>query len=373
VELEDASLMVRIACIGGFLGAGKTTALLQAARNLTNRGLGVGVVINDQGGQLVDTELVRTLGFQVEEITGGCFCCRFKDLLACLDRMLERHSPDFIFAEAVGSCTDLAATVYRPLQKYYAERFDLAPLSVMVEPARLCELSPNSSYGFGENIGYLFQKQLEEADLIVLNKCDLASDPEIESLTGGLRSLAGEIPVLSISAATGRGIDEWVSKLVGPRMANTRELDLDYDIYGRAESFLGWLNATVEMVSGKEFSPIKFGEKLITAIQEKCESSDRSIAHLKILVVTTEGSDHVALTSNQGHPAWSGGGMLSPVREATSIINARIGASPDIVRKFVEDAILSVASELKTLATVQDIESFSPPLPSRPSQLHGAL
>jgi G3E family GTPase len=365
--------MVRIACVGGFLGAGKTTALLQAARNLTSRGLNIGVITNDQGGHLVDTELVRTVGFQVEEITGGCFCCRLKEFLAALDQMAVRHSPDFIFAEAVGSCTDLAATVYRPLQTYYAERFDLAPLSVMVEPARLREFSSNSSHGFGENIGYLFQKQLQEADLIILNKCDLATDPEIRSLTGGLRTLAGDIPVISISAANGRGINEWVNKLVSPRMANARDLHLDYDIYGRAESFLGWLNATVELVSSEQFSPIEFGEKLITAIQEKCAASDRAIAHLKILVATTEGSDRVALTTNHGHPAWSGAGTLSPAREATTIINARIVANPDIVRKFVEDAIFAISSELKMSATVQDIESFSPPPPSRPSQLQGAL
>ncbi len=63
--------MVRLACVGGFLGAGKTTALIEAARNLIARGLKVGVITNDQGSHLVDTAMVRRLGLQTEEITGG--------------------------------------------------------------------------------------------------------------------------------------------------------------------------------------------------------------------------------------------------------------------------------------------------------------
>ncbi len=59
--------------IGGFLGAGKTTAIDQLARELTDRGLRVGLITNDQSSGLVDTALLRSHGFAVEEITGGCF------------------------------------------------------------------------------------------------------------------------------------------------------------------------------------------------------------------------------------------------------------------------------------------------------------
>src|SRR5579871_3458365 len=60
--------MTRVACIGGFLGAGKTTAIIQAARELIRRDLQVGVITNDQGHHLVDTELIRSLGFPAEEV-----------------------------------------------------------------------------------------------------------------------------------------------------------------------------------------------------------------------------------------------------------------------------------------------------------------
>jgi G3E family GTPase len=148
--------MVRLACVGGFLGAGKTTALIEAARNLMARGLKVGVITNDQGGNLVDTALVRSQGLQTEEITGGCFCCRFTEFVKHASQMVERHHPDIILAEAVGSCTDLAATVYEPLRRLYAAEFELAPLSVFVEPDRIREMLGASSQ-FQDSVRYLLR------------------------------------------------------------------------------------------------------------------------------------------------------------------------------------------------------------------------
>ena len=61
----------RYVMIGGFLGAGKTTSILTFAKWLTDRGLKVGLVTNDQGGSLVDTTLASASQLPVEEIVGG--------------------------------------------------------------------------------------------------------------------------------------------------------------------------------------------------------------------------------------------------------------------------------------------------------------
>lgn len=67
--------------IGGFLGAGKTTALGKLAKRLADQGRRVGLITNDQGRNLVDTAMLRSQGFATEEIPGGCFCCRFNSLV----------------------------------------------------------------------------------------------------------------------------------------------------------------------------------------------------------------------------------------------------------------------------------------------------
>jgi hypothetical protein len=71
--------------IGGFLGAGKTTAVSKLAAWLGDRGTRVGLIVNDQGLHLVDREVLADRGFPVEEIPGGCFCCRFDALIAEAD------------------------------------------------------------------------------------------------------------------------------------------------------------------------------------------------------------------------------------------------------------------------------------------------
>src|SRR3954469_753416 len=122
--------------IGGFLGAGETTAVAALAQHLTQRGDRVGLITNDQGSELGDTALLRPRGFLTEEIPGGCFCCRFNSLVDAARKLTQATKPDAFVAEPVGSCTDLIATVSYPLRRIYGEQFELAPLSVLVDPIR---------------------------------------------------------------------------------------------------------------------------------------------------------------------------------------------------------------------------------------------
>src|SRR5215472_14317514 len=120
-----------VAVVGGFLGAGKTTLILKAARILRTRGIRAAAVLNDQSDGLVDTEFARRNGVPAEEVAGGCFCCRFPDLIDALER-LQAYDPEVIFAEAVGSCTDIVATTLRPLMRDYSALYRVAPLTVLV-------------------------------------------------------------------------------------------------------------------------------------------------------------------------------------------------------------------------------------------------
>ena len=88
---------------------------------------------------------------------------------------------------------------------------------------------------------------------------------------------------------------------------------------------------------------------------------------MKILLVTAEGSDRIALTTNSGRAAWDGdGGNLGLVREASAIINARVAAKPEELRRMVEEALYSATRTRGITATMLDIESFAPVPPKRP-------
>src|SRR3954463_6895643 len=157
--------------IGGFLRAGKTTAVLQIAKRLKDRGLKVGLITNDQSVGLVDTEMLSAHGFPVEEITGGCFCCKFNSLVDASNKLSTETRPDVFIAEPVGSCTDLKATVDYPLRRIYGDNFTVAPLSVLVDPIRaLRVLGVEDGKAFSPKVLYVYKKQLEEAEVLVINK-----------------------------------------------------------------------------------------------------------------------------------------------------------------------------------------------------------
>ena len=79
--------MTRFVILGGFLGAGKTTVLLQAAQLSTNRGYKVGYVTNDQGSQRADTALATSAKVPVVETAGGCFCCKYPEPITALQAL----------------------------------------------------------------------------------------------------------------------------------------------------------------------------------------------------------------------------------------------------------------------------------------------
>src|SRR6187402_45812 len=102
---------MKLFLIGGFLGSGKTTAIVNASHHLLRTKRRVAVITNDQGNQQVDTALVRNSGIPAEEVANGCFCCQYNELDSSINILMENYDPAIIFAEAVGSCTDLIATV----------------------------------------------------------------------------------------------------------------------------------------------------------------------------------------------------------------------------------------------------------------------
>src|SRR5260370_33509541 len=174
----------RSVMIGGFLGAGKTTCVANLAQQLTAEGLKVGLITNDQGSELVDTAMLRSRGFATEEIPGGCFCCRFNSLVDAAKNLTEKSRPDVFIAEPVGSCTDLVPTVTYPLRRLYGDTFAIAPLSVLVDPIRAQLIFGLTEGGkFSGTVLYIYRKQLEEADLIVITKRELLDAAPLAPLT----------------------------------------------------------------------------------------------------------------------------------------------------------------------------------------------
>src|SRR5262245_2205729 len=202
------AVTVRFVMVGGFLGAGKPTTIARLARHYRAQGKRVGVVTNDQAHDLVDTNALRAQGLAVEEVPGACFCCRFDDLVGRVGALQTSERPDVILAEPVGSCTDLVATVIQPLKDLYGGRFEVAPYAVLFKPSHGTRILKNQQAGgFSPKAAYIFKKQLEEADAIVVNRIDELEPPILDELSRLVSEQFPGTPILRMSATTGGGFD----------------------------------------------------------------------------------------------------------------------------------------------------------------------
>ena len=107
-------------------------------------------------------------------------------------------------AEPVGSCTDLVATVTYPLRRLYGENFTVAPVSVLVDPIRALRVFGVEQGGsFSEKVLYIYNKQLEEADLVIISKCDLLDEARLESLRAAIAARFPGKEILAVSPREG--------------------------------------------------------------------------------------------------------------------------------------------------------------------------
>jgi Ni2+-binding GTPase involved in maturation of urease and hydrogenase len=340
--------------VGGFLGAGKTTLLLRAARMLHERGMRAAIITNDQGGALVDTRMATAQGFDAGEIAGACFCCRFGDFVGAAQSLLA-VKPDVIFAEPVGSCMDLSATVLQPLKQLYSGRFRLAPYSVLVDPQRAAEFAQPDA---DPQLAYLFQNQIAEADLLLYTKSDLQTQPPATIH----QPLATPREARLISALTGEGVAAWLDEVLNGRLrAGNHLLDIDYARYAAAEAALGWLNWEGELRLETPLPPASLVGPLLERLDAELTRAGAPIAHLKIFDRAPSGYIRAGICRNGDEPSVVGDLLASPARRHELVINLRARASPTLL----DEAVARATGELPATLRVIRHQCFqpSPPVP----------
>ncbi|MBL6763983.1 MAG: cobalamin biosynthesis protein P47K [Verrucomicrobiae bacterium] len=361
----------RYIMIGGFLGAGKTTSVARLAERLTSAGRRVGLITNDQGSELVDTAMLRSKGFATEEISGGCFCCRFNSLVDAANHLAADTRPEVFIAEPVGSCTDLVATVTYPLRRMYGEQYQIAPLSVLVDPVRARRvLGLESGGNFSEKVRYIYRKQLEEADFIVINKADLLDPDQRAELRAALIAEFAPEQIFEVSARTGSGLDEWFSAVVDAEQVARKVMAVDYDVYADGEALLGWLNATVNLGTDTPFNAAELMRAMAENVQGHLNEQTAEIAHFKMTLSPDDGFAETAvmnLVRNDFIPELSQE-LDEPVTSGQLIINLRAEADPSVLAESIEQAVANLPRQFPGLTTkIDHLEHFKP---GRPTPTH---
>ncbi|MBI3465355.1 MAG: cobalamin biosynthesis protein P47K [Planctomycetes bacterium] len=360
----------RFIMVGGFLGAGKTTTVARLARHYQSQGLKVGIVTNDQATDLVDTHSLRSQGFEVGEVPGSCFCCNFNALTSTVEKLGSDHRPDVVLAEPVGSCTDLVATVVRPLVKVYDHPVEVAPYGVILKPShggRILRNEPNA--GFSPKAAYIFRKQLEEADFIVINRIDELAAAEVDELSGLIGQQFPGTPVMRMSAKTGDGFDALRTILEQRGAFGRRVMDVDYDVYAEGEAELGWLNSNLTVTAAQPFDLDRLLLDVISRLRDSLATIAAETAHMKAIGLW-EGFYGVAnLVASDSQPELS---LPSHCRtsQAQVVVNARVATAPDELERHVQRAVEASCAAQQAAPHFHQTQSFCP---GRPVPTHRIL
>jgi Ni2+-binding GTPase involved in maturation of urease and hydrogenase len=353
---------MKLHLVGGFLGSGKTTAIIGAARHMMAQGLRVGVVTNDQGRYLVDTAFFRAADLPAVEVTGGCFCCNYDDLGARLSQLQDTARPDVIFAESVGSCADIVATVVKPFLELDAGRFTLSSFSVFADIRLLRRRLLAQPMPFGDDVVYIFDKQIEEANLLILNKADALAPDQAEAT---LRLAQDRFPGKRIrrqdSLQPGQ-VAAWADLLQSGAVAPPRAaVDIDYARYGAGEAELAWLDEEVAFTTppGRGAETVR---ALIGGLARALRERGLAVGHVKFLV-RADGREAKISLPTLFDDGWQSD--VPPVEGtgARIVVNARVEVPAEELRAIVASAIRDAAALTGATFAESELSVFHPGFP----------
>lgn len=348
---------MKLCLVGGFLGSGKTTAIVTAGKMLLKKKIPVAILTNDQGSRLVDTAFANSLHIPNEEVKNGCFCCNFEQLNSSILRLNESTHPDIIFAEAVGSCADLVATIVNPLSRFDPETH--TSLSVFADgPVLLSSLEGRSSF-VSDHIHYIYKKQLEEAGIIIINKSDLLAADQVARIQSLLESEYPGKKLLFQDSRDETSVEKWLGATEEISSAKILKApDIDYDKYGEGEAALAWLDAFVIIHSKTKAIQKSFA--LVTGMFQAISREQLAIGHLKFFVQSGNWQEKISYTG--GEQVVAGNGTERIADRATILVNARVETTPDQLEKIFFRAIGKTKDQNCHIEVVS-VDSFQPGYP----------
>ncbi len=155
--------------ITGFLGVGKTTAILNLLANKPSDEVWA-VLVNEFGEIGIDGALLKNQGAIVKEIPGGCMCCvAGLPMQVGLNMLISQSKPDRLIIEptGLGHPKQIIDTL---TSGHYGDLLDLKATIALVDPRNLSD----QRYLSNEN----FRDQLVLADVVIANKTDMCSNED---------------------------------------------------------------------------------------------------------------------------------------------------------------------------------------------------
>lgn len=172
--------------VSGFLGSGKTTLVGHLLEQARRDGVRLAIVSNEFGDTGIDRALLDAGEDGFVELDGGCVCCRLSDALGeTVANILTRAKPDRLVLETSGLAFpgEVVLAFWRePIEPFVSD----VTVVIVVDGERY--LAPDADP--------LMNEQIEAADLVLLNKCDLLDEASLDAVEAKIRAVSGGQPVI---------------------------------------------------------------------------------------------------------------------------------------------------------------------------------